>query len=138
MSTFEAPHFHSHEAARKWFEAHLWPKGPVCPHFGSVGHSYETKRPGVYRCAEPECRKDFTVMVGTVMERSKIKLHKWLAAFYLISSSKKGVSAHQLHRTLNIGYEAAWFMAHRIREAMRSGDFAGPMGGEGGIVEADE
>jgi transposase-like protein len=139
MSTFAAPHFQSHEAARKWFEAQRWPNGPICPHCGSIGHAYSTKRPGLYRCAEPECRKDFTVTVGTVMERSKIKLHKWAAGFFLMASSKKGVSAHQLHRTLDIGYEAAWFMAHRIREAMRAGGLAPPMGGgEGGIVEADE
>jgi transposase-like protein len=138
MSKFAAPHFQSHEAAREWFEAQRWPNGRDCPHCGIVGRSYGTKRPGVYRCAEPECRKDFTVTVGTVMERSKIKLHKWLTAFYLMASSKKGVSAHQLHRSLDMGYEAAWFMAHRIREAMRDGGLAPPMGGAGGIVEADE
>ena len=138
MSKFAAPHFQSHEAAREWFEAQRWPSGPVCPHCGSVDRSYATKRPGVYRCAEPECRSDFTVTMGTVMERSKIKLHKWLAAFYLMASSKKGVSAHQLHRSLDIGYEAAWFMAHRIREAMRDGGLMPPMGGEGNVVEADE
>jgi hypothetical protein len=91
----------------------------------------------VYRCAEKECRKDFTVTMKTVMERSKIALHKWLQAFHLMCSSKKGVSAHQLHRTLDITYEAAWFMAHRIREAMRAGGLA-PLGGGGKIVEADE
>jgi hypothetical protein len=98
---------------------------------------YATKRPGVYRCAEKECRKDFTVTMKTVMERSKIALHKWLQAFHLMCSSKKGVSAHQLHRTLDIGYEAAWFMAHRIREAMRDGGLR-LLGGDGKIVEADE
>src|SRR6185312_15570638 len=84
-----------------------------------------------------KCRKDFTVTMRTVMERSKIALHKWLQAFHLMCSSKKGVSAHQLHRTLDIRYEAAWFMCHRIREAMRDGGLA-PLGGNGGIVEADE
>jgi transposase-like protein len=107
------------------------------PHCGVINHAYATKRPGVYRCAEPACRKDFTVTMKTVMERSKIALHKWLQAFHLMCSSKKGVSAHQLHRTLGIGYEAAWFMTHRIREAMRDGGLA-PLGGGGGIVEADE
>jgi transposase-like protein len=133
---FTAPHFRDDDAARKHLEAILWPDGPVCPHCGVVGHAYATKRPGVYRCAEKECRKDFTVTMKTVMERSKIALHKWLQAFHLMCSSKKGVSAHQLHRTLDITYEAAWFMAHRIREAMRAGGLA-PLGG-GSTVEADE
>jgi transposase-like protein len=115
----------------------LWAEGPVCPHCGVVNHAYATKRPGVFRCAEKGCRKDFTVTMGTVMERSHIALHKWLQAFHLLCSSKKGISAHQLHRTLDISYEAAWFMAHRIRECMRSGGLA-PMGGAGMIVEADE
>jgi transposase-like protein len=137
MDHFSAPQFHDDEAARKYLEATLWPEGPVCPHCGVVGHAYATKRPGVFRCAESVCRKDFTVTMRTVMERSKIALHKWLQAFHLMCSSKKGVSAHQLHRTLDIGYEAAWFMAHRIREAMRDGGLA-PLGGNGGIVEADE
>lgn len=96
-----------------------------------------SKRAGWYRCAEKGCRKDFTVTTGTVMERSNIGLHKWLMAFYLMSSSKKGVSAHQLHRSLGLDYKYAWFMAHRIREAMRDGDL-GPLGGDGSIVEADE
>ena len=107
MSKLAAPHFQNPDAAREWFEAQRWPDGRVCPRCGSVGRSYATKKPGVYRCAEPKCRKDFTVTVGTVMERSHIPLHKWLSGFYLMASSKKGVSAHQLHRTLEIGYEAA-------------------------------
>lgn len=134
---FSAPHFQDDNEARKALEAILWPDGPVCPHCGTINHAYATKRAGVYRCAEKECRKDFTVTMKTVMERSKIALHKWLQAFHLMCSSKKGVSAHQLHRTLDITYEAAWFMAHRIREAMRAGGLA-PLGGNGGIVEADE
>jgi len=137
MDTFSAPHFRNDEAARKSLEAILWPSGPVCAHCGVIDHAYATKRPGVFRCAEKECRKDFTVTMGTVMERSHIALHKWLQAFHLMCSSKKGISAHQLHRTLDIGYEAAWFMAHRIRECMRSGGL-GPLGGEGKVVEADE
>lgn len=137
MDVFSAPHFRDDTEARKVLEATLWPDGPTCPHCGVVNHAYATKRSGVYRCAEKECRKDFTVTMNTVMERSKIALHKWLQAFHLMCSSKKGVSAHQLHRTLSIGYEAAWFMAHRIREAMRDGGLA-PLGGGGGIVEADE
>ncbi len=137
MDTFSASHFRDDEAARKFLEGVLWPDGPVCPFCGVVGHAYETKRPGVYRCAEKECRKDFTVTMKTVMERSHIALHKWLQAFHLMTSSKKGVSAHQLHRTLDITYRSAWFMAHRIREAMRAGGLK-PMGGGGKIVEADE
>jgi len=134
---FSAPHFQNDDAARKVLEALLWPDGPVCPHCGVINHAYATKRAGVYRCAEKECRKDFTVTMRTVMERSKIALHKWLQGFHLMCSSKKGISAHQLHRTLKITYEAAWFMAHRIREAMATGGLT-PLGGEGKIVEADE
>lgn len=138
MDFFSAKHFHDDDAARECLEAILWPDGPVCPHCGSVDHAYKTKRTGVYRCAEKECRKDFTVTMRTVMERSKIALHKWMQGFHMMTSSKKGVSAHQLHRTLGITYEAAWFMAHRIREAMRSGGLGPTMGGGGKIVEADE
>src|SRR5580698_10352290 len=137
MDVFSAPQFRDDDAARKFLEGILWPNGPVCPHCGVIGHAYATKRAGVYRCAESACRKDFSVTKGTVMERSKIALHKWLQAFHLMTSSKKGVSAHQLHRTLDVTYEAAWFMAHRIREAMRAGGLA-PLGGGGKIVEADE
>jgi transposase-like protein len=136
-SLFAEPHFQNDEAARAMLESILWPEGPVCPHCGVVNHSYKTKRPGVFRCAEKVCRKDFSVTMKTVMERSHIALHKWLQAFHLMTSSKKGVSAHQLHRTLNIGYEAAWFMAHRIREAMRLGGLS-PLGGGGKTVEVDE
>jgi transposase-like protein len=137
MDRFSEDHFRNDDAARAYLEGVLWPDGPVCPHCGVVNHAYPTKRKGVYRCAEKVCRKDFTVTMRTVMERSKIALHKWLQAFHLMCSSKKGISAHQLHRTLDIGYEAAWFMCHRIREAMRAGGL-GPLGGEGKIVEADE
>jgi transposase-like protein len=127
-ATFDHPMFNDDTAARAYLEKVLWPEGPVCPHCGIVNHAYATKREGVYRCAEKECRKDFTVTMKTVMERSHIALHKWLQAFTLMTSSKKGMSAHQLHRTMHIGYEAAWFMAHRIREAMRAGGLA-PLGG---------
>jgi transposase-like protein len=136
MDFFSAPHFRDDEAARKFLEGILWPDGPVCPHCGVVGHAYETKR-GTYRCAEKECRNDFTVTTKTVMERSHIALHKWLIAFHLMTSSKKGVSAHQLHRTLGITYRSAWFMSHRVREAMRAGSLA-PIGGGGKTVEVDE
>jgi transposase-like protein len=136
-SLFAEPHFQNDEAARAMLESTLWPHGSVCPHCGVVGHSYKTKRPGVYRCAEKWCRKDFSVTMKTVMERSKIALHKWLQAFLLMASSKKGVSAHQLHRTLDIGYEAAWFMAHRIRESMRAGGLS-PLGGGDKAVAIDQ
>jgi transposase-like protein len=136
-NAFVAPHFQSPELAREWLEKLRWPEGPVCSHCGAIGRAYALKKPGWYRCAEKECRKDFTVTTGTVMERSHIALNKWLMAFYLMNASKKGVSAHQLHRALNLDYKSAWFMCHRIREAMRSGGL-GPLGGEGEIVEADE
>jgi transposase-like protein len=132
------PIFTDAEAAREKIEAIRWPNGPVCGHCGETEKRYNTKRPGRYRCGNPECRKDFTVTTGTVMESSHVPLNKWLMGFYLMSSSKKGMSAHQLHRSLDVTYKTAWFLAHRIREAMRAGGLAAPMGGNGGIVEADE
>lgn len=139
-NTFAAPHFHSDDAARSLIESVRWPDGPVCSHCGIINHAYAVKgRPGLYRCAEAECRKDFTCTTGTIMERSKIPLHKWMMGFYLMNASKKGVSAHQLHRALGVTYQTAWFMCHRIREAMRDGGLSslGSPGGSG-IVEADE
>lgn len=138
-NAFAAPHFNDDNAARELIERIRWPEGTVCPHCGSIGRAYAVSgRAGLYRCAEAECRKDFTVTVGTVMERSRIPLHKWMMGFYLMCASKKGISAHQLHRALGITYQSAWFMCHRIREAMRDGGLAGPLGGSGKIVEADE
>jgi len=140
-NAFAAPHFNSDAAARELIERVRWPDGPVCSHCGAVNHAYAVKgRDGLYRCAEKECRKDFTCTTGTVMERSKIPLHKWMMGFYLMNASKKGVSSHQLHRALGITYQSAWFMTHRIREAMRPDDVPGsdPFGGRGKIVEADE
>jgi len=137
MDVFSAPQFRDDDAARQFLEGILWPDGPVCPHCGVINHAYATKRAGVFRCAEKECRKDFTVTQKTVMERSHIALHKWVQAFVLMTASKKGFSAAQLSRMLDIHYQSAWFMAHRIRECMRSGGLA-PLGGEGKIVEADE
>ena len=139
-NTFVAPHFQTPETAREWLEKTRWPEGPVCSHCGSLGRAYALKKAGWYRCAEKECRKDFTVTTGTVMERSHIALNKWLMAFYMMSASKKGVSAHQLHRALGLDYKSAWFMCHRIREAMRDDNDVGfdPLGGKGKIVEADE
>jgi transposase-like protein len=139
MNAFTAPHFNDEGAAREFLEHLRWPNGPVCHHCGEAARRYATKREGRFRCGNPECRKDYSVTTGTVMERSHIPLTKWLMAFYLMCSSKKGISAHQLYRSLGIGsYQSAWFMAHRIREAMRAGGLAAPMGGTGGIVEADE
>jgi transposase-like protein len=139
MNAFAAKHFHDDAAARTLIESIRWPDGPVCSHCGSINRAYAvTGRAGLYRCAEKECRKDFTCTTGTVMERSKIPLHKWMMGFYLMNASKKGVSAHQLHRALGVTYQTAWFMCHRIREAMRDGGLSGPLGGSGMVVEADE
>jgi transposase-like protein len=137
------PVFTNADEARKHLEAQRWPNGPVCPHCGNVDQAKITEmqgkahRPGLYNCKE--CREQFTVTVGSVFERSKIALNKWLLATFLLTSSKKGMSAHQLHRMLGVTYKTAWFMAHRIREAMKE-DVAssGPIGGEGKTVEADE
>jgi transposase-like protein len=133
--------FTDETAARKALEAVVWPNGPFCPHCGNADASKIAKlttksaRPGLHYCNE--CKGQFTATVGTVFEHSKIPLSKWWFAMHLIGSSKKGISSHQLHRMLGISYKSTWFMMHRIREAMRSGDLA-PMGGVGGIVEADE
>src|SRR5450759_2702368 len=137
MTTFNEPQHQTEEAARQWFENLRWPDGVVCPHCGTVGRAYARSRPGLYRCAEKECRKDFTVMTKSVMESSHIPLRLWAQAFTLLCSSKKGMSAHQVHRTLKITYKSAWFLCHRIREAMRTGGL-GPLGGSGKVVEADE
>jgi transposase-like protein len=137
-SMFNAPHFQSPEAAREYLEGLRWGGERVCPHCGTVNESFATKKLGVYRCRVKECRKDFSVTTKSVMESSHIKLNIWLQAFFLMASSKKGVSAHQLHRTLGCTYKTAWFLAHRIREAMRSGGLLPPMGGAGKVVEADE
>jgi len=135
---FAQPHFHDEEAARAWFEAARWPNGPICPRCKGEKH-YATKKVGVYRCGNPTCRKDFTVMTGSVMERSHAKLTQWAVAFHMGASSKKGFSAHQLHRELGCQYNTAWFLHHRVMEAMRRGGLdLPPLGGEGKVVEADE
>lgn len=132
--------FQDADKARERLEAIRWPNGAVCPHCGNCDPDAikalqgKAHRKGVYQCAE--CRQQFTVTVGTVFERSKIPLNKWLLATYLLSSSKKGMSSHQLHRMLGVTYKTAWFMTHRIREAMATK--GGVMGGPGGVVEADE
>jgi transposase-like protein len=140
MSVLSAPYFHNEDAAYEFLEAIIWAKGVVCPKCGNIGESYKingkSARPGL-RCCKA-CRKQFRVTVNTVFESSHIALHKWLQAAYLMASSKKGISAHQLHRTLGITYKSAWFMEHRLREAMAPHDGLPPLGGEGKTVEADE
>src|SRR6185437_6847428 len=138
MTSLTDPQFTDEDAARSYLEGIRWPSGPVCPHCGTVNAAYATKRHGKYRCASKGCRKDFTVKVGTLFESSHIPLHKWLLAAYLLAASKKGMSSHQLMRMLGVTYKSAWFMTHRLREAMRSGTFDTPMGGAGKIVEVDE
>ncbi len=142
MCDLHQPYFNDPDEARKHLEAQRWPDGAVCPHCGCFEHIYPVKadkkkkiREGLYHCND--CNNQFTVTVGTVFERSKIGLHKWLAACYLMCSSKKGISAKQLERSLGVTYKTAWFMAHRIREAMREGS-PGTMGGGGSTVEIDE
>jgi transposase-like protein len=139
-ATYNAPHFQNADEARKLIESIRWPNGPVCQHCGETERRYPTKREGRFRCANPDCRKDFSITTGTVMESSHIPLNKWMLGFYLMSASKKGMSAHQLHRSLGVTYKTAWFLCHRIREAMRAGGLVppAPLGGEGQIVEADE
>jgi len=143
MSVLSATYFHDEAAAFAHVEAILWADGPTCPHCGGMDRIYALKdvkgktgkvRHGLKKCGQ--CRKQFTVRVGTIFEDSHLPLHKWLQAIHLVCSSKKGISAHQLHRTLEITYKTAWFLAHRIREAMIDGT-AGPMGGEGQTLEAD-
>lgn len=139
MSVLSQKHFHNEAAAYKFVEARIWPEGPVCPHCGGrerIGKmGGKSTRIGAYKCYQ--CRKPFTVKVGTIFESSHVKMHLWLQAIFLMASSKKGISANQLHRTLGVTLKTAWFMAHRIREAMREGGL-GPLGGAGSIVEADE
>jgi transposase-like protein len=152
MSVLSSPHFHDEAKAFEYLESIVWAGGVTCPHCGVVGgrvydlSGVKTKksaknpegkvRHGLKKCGE--CRKQFTVKVGTVFEHARLPLFKMLQAVHLMVSSKKGISAHQLSRVLEIQYKSAWFLAHRIREAMRSGDLAQPFGGNGGAVEVDE
>ncbi len=150
MSILSKAYFHDEAEAFKHVESILWADGRVCTHCGTVDNSYPLKgvrskaskknpegveRHGLYKCAA--CRKQFTVRIGTIFEESHLPLYKWLQAIHLVCSSKKGISAHQLHRTLEVQYKTAWFLEHRIREAMRVGALA-PMGGGGGVIEIDE
>ena len=150
MSILSKPYMHDEAAAFAHVEALLWADGPVCPHCGNSGKVYALagvrskaskknpeglERHGLKKCAE--CRKQFTVRIGTIFEESHIPLHLWLQAIHLMVSSKKGISSHQMHRVLGITYKSAWFLTHRIRECMRDGALAG-FGSNGGIVEVDE
>lgn len=140
-SVLSAKHFHDEAAAYAFVEARVWPNGPICPHCGGTERitkmKGESTRIGSYKCYQ--CRKKLTVKVGTIFESSHIELKVWLQAMYLMSSSKKGISTQQLHRTLGVTLKSAWFLSHRIREAMSDGGKQlPPMGGEGQIVEVDE
>jgi len=141
-TSLDAPYFHDKDKAREYLERIRWPHGSVCPHCGVMENAYKlhgkAHRPGLYKCGA--CRKQYTVTVGTlrVFERSRIPLHKWLIAAYLMCASKKGISSHQLHRMLGITYKTAWFMTHRIREAMKDPVFSRQLGGGGSVVEIDE
>jgi transposase-like protein len=140
MSILDQPHFHDDAAAFAMLESILWPDGPVCPKCGCIGRSRrlggKSSRMGVWKCYD--CRKQFTVKVGTVFEQSHVPLHKWFQATHLVCASKKGMSSNQLHRILGVTLKTAWFMSHRIREAMREGKIPAMLGGEGKFVEADE
>src|ERR1700704_5707016 len=138
-STIEAKVFHDETAAYAWVEAQVWPNGPVCPHCGGVERigkmGGKSTRVGVYKCYQ--CRKPFSVKVGTVFEASHVPMRFWLQAMFLLCSSKKGISSNQLHRTLGVTLKTAWFMSHRLREAMRAVGME-PLGGNGKTVEVDE
>ena len=138
MFTLSALFFHDERAAYKKLESLLWPHGPVCPRCGGLDRITPVKggRIGLYRCGP--CKRQFTVTVGTIFESSHVKLHLWFQAAYLLCSSKKGMSAHQIHRLLDMTYKTAWFMCHRLREAMREGTFPNTLGGGNKVVEADE
>ncbi len=142
MSLLSQEHLQNEEAAYAWVEAHVWPEGPTCPHCGEKHRVSKMQgkatRKGLYKCYA--CRQQFRVTVGTIFEKSHVALHLWLQAFYLLCGSKKGISSNQLHRIIGVTLRTAWFMSHRIREAMRAGSLSPPLGGSGssGIVEADE
>ena len=138
-SDFSDQIYHDEEAARRYLEETRWPNGPICPHCGVVDKSRslhgDSMGPGWFYCGA--CQDKFTVRTGTVYERSHVALHKWLQAFMLLASRKKGMSSHQLSRTLGVSYKTAWFMSHRVREAMADYD-PEPLGGKDKVVEADE
>lgn len=140
MSLLSQKHLQNEEAAYKWVEAQIWPHGAQCAHCFEKERVSKMEgkatRFGLYKCYA--CRKQFRVTVGTIFASSHLPLHLWLQAFYLIAGSKKGISSNQLHRTLGVTLKTAWFMGHRIREAMCSGSLVTPMGGEGETVKVDE
>ena len=140
MSLLSQKHLQNEEDAYKWVEARIWPNGAQCPHCFENNRVSKMEgkatRFGLYKCYA--CRKQFRVTVGTIFEKSHVPLYLWLQAFYLTAGSKKGISANQLHRTLGVTLKTAWFMGHRIREAMRTGSLVPPMGGDGKVVEVDE
>jgi transposase-like protein len=142
-SVLSAPHFHYERLAFEYVEERLWPDGPICPHCHATSEKVgrlngKSTRPGLYKCYA--CRKPFTVRIGTIFESSHLKLNLWLQAIHLICASKKGMSTRQLQRMLGVGLKTAWFLGHRIREAMteKHGIFASPLGGAGMTLEADE
>lgn len=139
-SALSAPWFHDEAAAFAMLESIVWPNGPTCPHCGAVDRitsvNGKTARMGLKRCGH--CKQQFTVKVGTILEGSHVPLTLWFQAAHLLCSSKKGISSHQLHRVLGVAYTTAWFMTHRLREAMRAGHFPTQLGGEGKTVEIDE
>jgi transposase-like protein len=139
MSDLANPIFHDEDKAREWLEARVWPNGPICPHCGTVDQATrlqgKTTRPGLFQCNA--CREPFTVTVGTLYERSKVPLHKWLHATHLLMASKKGMAALQIGRMLGLSKKTAWFVMHRIRESLRDTP-KGTLGGRGKAVEADE
>jgi transposase-like protein len=133
-----APHFHDDAAAREYFERIRWPDGRICPHCGSIGSEYETKRAGRYRCGAKECAKDFSTISGTVMEQSHVPLSRWLTVFYWMCASKKGISATQVCRMFKCSKKTAWFLCHRVRAAMAAGGLQAQLGGPGKVVMVDE
>lgn len=141
-SVFDAPQFKTEKGAFAYVEAHLWPNGPVCPHCGNCDGGRirkmagKTTRMGLHKCNE--CRKPFTVRMGTIFESSHLPLHLWLQVIHLMCASKKGVSTRQIQRMLQCSMKTAWFLTHRIREAMRSGDLDVSYGTDGTPVEVDE
>lgn len=142
QSALNAPQLCNEDAAIAYVESRLWPDGPVCPHCGAINEATRLKgkstRPGLWKCRA--CRKPFTVRMRTIFESSHVPMHIWLQAIYMMCSSKKGIATRQLHRTFGGSLKTAWFLGHRIREAMAvlKIDDAGPLGGENKVVESDE
>jgi len=149
QSALNAPHLWNEEAAIVYVESRLWPDGPICPHCGTIDQATrlkgKTTRPGLWKCRVKECRKPFTVRMRTIFESSHVPMHIWLQAIYLMCSGKKGIATRQLHRTFGGSLKTAWFLGHRIREAMTVLKVeetdpmgGGQLGGENEVVEADE